>query len=113
MLKRIIGISSVAGLRGRKSNYFYGSTKSGFHQFLFGLRQELSERGIIVQACTPGFVKTKMTSHLELPKIANLPSEIAKSLLKNTSTFEIYPNFKWKIISSLIKILPEIFVSKL
>lgn len=113
MLKRIIGISSVAGLRGRKSNFFYGSTKSGFHQFLFGLRQELSERGIIVQACTPGFVKTKMTSHLELPKIANSPSDIAISIIKNTQPFEIYPSFKWKIISQLVKFLPEKIVKNI
>lgn len=112
-LNRIIGISSIAGLRGRKSNFYYGSTKAAFHQFLFGLRQQLSERNIIVQSCTPGFVETKMTKHIELPKIANTPYEIARSIIKNKSKFEIYPNLKWILIGYLVKFLPEFIIKKI
>lgn len=47
-LERIIGLSSLSGVRGRKSNFIYGSTKSAFTQYLAGLRQELSSRNIKV-----------------------------------------------------------------
>ena len=102
-LKRVIGISSIAGLRGRKSNFLYGSTKSGFHQYLFGLRQLLSDKGISVQAITPGFVKTKMTAKLTINKSANHPDEIAKSIINTTKKFEIYPNLFWRLISLVVK----------
>lgn len=102
-LKRIIGMSSIAGLRGRKSNFIYGSTKSGFHQYLFGLRQLLSDRGIIVQAITPGFVNTKMTKMLKINRTANQPEEIAKLIINGDDRFEVYPNWFWKIISLVVK----------
>jgi NADP-dependent 3-hydroxy acid dehydrogenase YdfG len=112
-LKRIIGISSIAGLRGRKQNFYYGSTKSALHQFLFGLRQKLCDRDIVVQSCTPGFVETKMTNHLKLSQIANKPNEIAISIMETHSKFEIYPNFRWRIIGALVKYLPEFLIKKI
>ena len=54
-----------------------------------------------------------MTSKLELPKIANLPSEIAISVFKKSRSFEIFPNTKWKIIGQLIKFLPEKIVKNI
>jgi len=102
-LKRIIGMSSIAGLRGRKTNFIYGSTKSGFHQYLFGLRQLLSERSISVQAITPGFVRTKMTQKLKINKTANQPDEIAQLIIDAHNKFEIYPNLFWKLISLVVK----------
>lgn len=113
-LEKIIGVSSIAGLRGRKSNFMYGASKAGFHAYLFGLRQELKEKGIVVQAITPGFVDTKMTQHLILPNNAVKPAVIAKALFQsNKNAFEIYPNLYWKLIGNLIKILPEFVISKL
>jgi NADP-dependent 3-hydroxy acid dehydrogenase YdfG len=46
-LERIIGLSSLSGVRGRKSNFVYGSTKSAFTQYLAGLRQELASRKLL------------------------------------------------------------------
>lgn len=112
-LKKIIGLSSIAALRGRKSNFIYGSSKAGFHAYLFGLRQELKSKGILVQAVTPGFVTTKMTAHLTQPNNAVAPATIAKKLLGNHQGFELYPNFYWKIIGNLVKILPEFIIAKL
>ncbi len=112
-LQRIIGMSSVAGLRGRKSNFQYGSAKSGFHQYLFGLRQDLKERGIAVQAITPGFVNTKMTAHLPLKRTANSPEEVASALMRNTKSFEVYPNLFWRIIGMVVKYAPEFIIRKL
>jgi decaprenylphospho-beta-D-ribofuranose 2-oxidase len=112
-LERIIGLSSIAALKGRKSNYFYGSSKSGFHQYLFGLRQDLRNRNILVQAITPGVVNTKMTKDVLKPKISINPDIVASSILNANTSFEIYPNFIWKVIGNLIKILPEKLISKL
>jgi decaprenylphospho-beta-D-erythro-pentofuranosid-2-ulose 2-reductase len=63
----IIGISSVAGDRGRMSNYIYGSAKAGFTAYLSGLRSRLSKSGVKVITVKPGFVATRMTDNLNLP----------------------------------------------
>ncbi len=112
-LSRIIGLSSIAGLRGRNSNFIYGSTKAGFHQYLFGLRQRLKSRKILVQAITPGFVKTKMTANLSLNKLANTPDDIARSILKESRSFEVYPNLFWKLLSIVLKNAPEFIIKRL
>ena len=113
-LERVIGISSIAGLRGRKANYMYGSTKAAFYTYLFGLRQSLRERGIVVQAVTPGFVVTKMTAHLSVPGNAVSAKKVGESIVKYThKRFEIYPNLYWRIIGQLVKILPEFMIAKI
>lgn len=112
-LNRIIGITSIAGLRGRKSNFIYGSTKSAFHQYLFGLRQSLKANNILVQAITPGFVNTKMTKNLPTNKLANSPEQVAKSIFTNNKSFEVYPNYFWWFLSKIIKFSPEFIISKL
>jgi FAD/FMN-containing dehydrogenase/NADP-dependent 3-hydroxy acid dehydrogenase YdfG len=112
-LKRIIGMSSIAGLRGRKSNFIYGCTKSGFHQYLFGLRQLMSDRDILVQAITPGFVKTKMTQKLKITKAANHPGEIASLIFNFNNKFEIYPSLFWRLISIVVKNGPYTIIKKI
>lgn len=112
-LKRIIGMSSIAALKGRKSNYYYGATKAGFHQFLFGLRQDLSDKGVTVQAISPGVVRTKMTKDVPVSKVECTPEDIAKSIMKESNKFEVYPNFFWWAISRVIKWAPEFIIKKL
>lgn len=112
-LERIIGISSIAGLRGRKSNFMYGSAKAGFHQYLFGLKQELKNSNIVVQAVTPGFVNTKMTKDIPKNKLANSAEQVAQSIISNRKSFEIYPNYFWWCLSKIIKYAPEFIISKL
>src|SRR5215218_1435078 len=74
----IIGISSVAGNRGRQSNYIYGSAKAGFTAYLSGLRNAMFKRGVHVMTVLPGFVYTKMTEHLQLPKpLTAQPADVA------------------------------------
>ena len=112
-LTKVIGISSIAGIRGRKSNFMYGSTKAAFHQYLFGLRQKLQANSVIVQSVTPGAVKTKMTAHLKLPFFASSPNDIARSIYNAKNKFQIYPNFIWRIISIVVKFAPTKIVSLL
>jgi len=112
-LKRIIGITSIAGVRGRKSNFMYGSTKSGFISYLFGLSQQLKERGVVVQSIAPGSVKTKMTAHLKLPFFASSPEEVANIIYSQRKKFQVYPSFIWSCIALLVRFAPRVIVSKL
>ena len=113
-LERIIGLSSLSGVRGRKSNFIYGSTKSAFTQYLAGLRQELSSRNIIVNVLVSGYINTKINAGLELNKnLLMEPNYVAKHIVNAGNSFSIVPNFKWKIIYYILKVLPEKLVAKL
>ena len=63
----LVGVSSVAGERGRATNYVYGSAKAGFTAFLSGLRSRLAASGAHVVTVKPGFVRTRMTDGMDLP----------------------------------------------
>ena len=113
-LERIIGLSSLSGVRGRKSNFIYGSTKAAFTQYLAGLRQELAERKIIVNVLVIGYINTKINEGLELNQSLIMePDYVAKFVVNAGNSFTIVPNWKWKIIYFILKILPESLVAKL
>ena len=106
----IVGISSVAGERGRSSNYIYGSSKSGFTEFLSGLRNRFSKSNINVITILPGYVETKMTLGMKLPKFLTAsPMEVAdtiKNAIERKRTV-VYVRPIWRIIMIIIKIIPE------
>ena len=82
----LVGISSVAGDRGRASNYWYGSAKSGFKEFLSGLRQRMQSSGVKVLTVKPGFVRTAMTANLNLPPaLTSTPEKTASDILRAVS----------------------------
>ncbi|CAD0221696.1 SDR family NAD(P)-dependent oxidoreductase [Chryseobacterium sp. JV274] len=113
-LERIIGLSSLSGVRGRKSNFVYGSTKAAFTQFLAGLRQELASRKIIVNALVIGYIRTKINEGLALNESLIMePDYVAKYIVNAGNSFTIVPNFKWKIIYYILKLLPEGLAAKL
>ena len=113
-LERIIGLSSLSGVRGRKSNFIYGSTKAAFTQYLAGLRQYLFSRNIQVNVIVAGYIRTKMTKGLDLPESLILePSYIASAVVGAGKGFTIVPGFKWKIIYWILKLLPEQLAAKL
>lgn len=113
-LERIIGLSSLSGVRGRKSNFIYGSTKSAFTQYLAGLRQYLFPRKIIVNVIVAGYIRSKMTAGLTLPESLLMePSFIARAIVNAGNGFAIVPGFKWKIIYRILKLLPEGLAAKL
>ena len=106
----IIGISSVAGDRGRGSNYIYGSSKSAFTAYLSGLRNRLYKSGVFVITVKPGFIKTKMTKNLNLPKILTIsPDEVSNAIIKSIKKKKnlIYTKSFWKWIMLIIKSIPE------
>lgn len=106
----IVGISSVAGERGRQSKLIYGSAKAAFTTYLSGLRNLAYRSGVHVLTVKPGFVQTKMTEELNLPKhLTASPEEVAEAIFKGIQKKEntIYVKWFWKYIMLNIKLIPE------
>ena len=113
-LERIVGLSSLSGVRGRKSNFVYGSTKSAFTTYLAGLRQELSSRNIKVNVFVLGYIRSKINEGLQLNQSLMMePDYVAKKIVNVGNSFVHVPNFKWKAIYLILKNLPESLVAKL
>ena len=113
-LERIVGLSSLSGVRGRKSNFVYGSTKSAFTTYLAGLRQELSPRNIKVNVFVLGYIRSKINEGLQLNQSLMMePDYVAKKIVNVGNSFVNVPNFKWKVIYLILKNLPESLVAKL
>ena len=106
----MVGISSVAGDRGRKSNYIYGSAKAALTTYLSGLRNRLYDAQVHVLTVKPGFVATKMTEGMDLPeKLTAQPEEVAEDIYnaqqKNKNV--LYTKWIWKWMMLIIKMIPE------
>lgn len=111
----IVGISSVAGDRGRASNYIYGSSKAAFSAYLSGLRHRLFKSGVHVMTVKPGFVATKMTEGLDLPaKLTATPQEVAQAVFDGVSKRKpvIYVKWMWRYIMLIIIHLPGFIFNK-
>ena len=111
----IVGISSVAGLRGRQSNFIYGSAKAGFSAYLSGLRNKAFPNNVHVMTVLPGFVNTKMTMNLNLPKMLTANPELVgkvvfESLKKKRNT--VYVKWFWRWIMLIIIMIPEFIFKK-
>ncbi|MCC6636744.1 MAG: SDR family oxidoreductase [Ignavibacteriaceae bacterium] len=110
----IIGISSVAGDRGRMKNYIYGAAKAGFTAYLSGLRQRLSRKGVEVLSVQPGFINTKMLQGVETPKpLTAEPEQVAKMIYNGfrSKKHVIYTPGYWRVIMFIVRSIPErIFV---
>ncbi|MEQ8470492.1 MAG: SDR family oxidoreductase [Marinoscillum sp.] len=112
----IIGISSVAGDRGRQSNLMYGSAKAAFTAYLSGLRNRMHQFGVHVMTVKPGFVDTRMTRGLDLPpSLTATPPQVAAAIIKGLKRKqdEIYVLGVWRYIMLVIKIIPEHFFKRL
>lgn len=112
----IIGVSSVAGDRGRQSNFIYGSAKAAFTAYLSGLRNYLFEKKVHVLTVKPGFMATKMTEGLPLnPKLTATPKRAAeciyKAFKKQKNVAYVLPI--WGIIMLIIRNIPEFIFKKL
>ena len=113
--KIILGISSVAGDRGRATNFHYGAAKSAFTVFLSGLRQKLSKSKITIITVSLGFVDTKMTKDEKISNLLNTkPEIIAKKIIISIEKSKlIYIPLQWRIIMTIIKLIPENIFKKL
>ena len=112
----IVGISSVAGDRGRGSNYLYGSAKAGLTAYLSGLRNRMDRVGVSVITVKPGFVDTRMTEGLDLPPLLTAqPAAVAEDVFAAVKHNKdvIYTRWFWRWIMVVIKLLPEKVFKKL
>jgi short-subunit dehydrogenase len=112
----LVGISSVAGERGRQSNFMYGSAKAGFTAYLSGLRNWLYPHGVHVLTVKPGFIYTRMTAGLKLPALLTAtPAQVSASIKKAVDRKKnvIYTKWFWRYIMMVIKLIPEGIFKKL
>ncbi|WP_028324555.1 SDR family oxidoreductase [Desulfatirhabdium butyrativorans] len=106
----IVAIGSVAGLRGRKSNYHYGAAKAALGVFLSGLRNRLHPAGVRVMTVLPGFLQTKMTQGMPLPALLTTSPNKAAALIhaawKKQKDIAYIPGW-WRWIMLVIRMIPE------
>lgn len=112
----IIALSSVAGDRGRQSNFIYGSAKAAFTAYLSGLRNYLFSKKVHVMTVKPGFMETKMTEGLPLnPFLTASPKQAAEHIYKAYKKQKnvVYVLPIWAIIMLIIKHIPEFVFKKM
>jgi decaprenylphospho-beta-D-erythro-pentofuranosid-2-ulose 2-reductase len=106
----IAAITSVAGDRGRGSNYVYGAAKGALNVFLQGLRGRLYRSKVRVLTIKPGPVKTPMTSSLPQEKMFADPADVAEDIcraLENPSKEVLYTPRYWRYVMAGLKLVPE------
>ncbi len=106
----LVGVSSVAGDRGRASNCVYGSAKAGFSAYLSGLRNRLAASGVHVVTVKPGYVRTRMTDGMDLPApLAATPDEVADAVVRAVRRRRdvIYVRPIWRWIMLVVRVIPE------
>jgi len=111
----ICTISSVAGDRGRQSNYLYGAAKAGLSVYLQGLRNRLFTAGVKVITVKPGFVDTRMTYGRSGLFLVASPEKVAKGIYKAIVKGEavVYVPWFWRPIMLLVQLIPEAIFKRL
>lgn len=111
----IAAITSVAGDRGRQSNYTYGATKAAVTTFLSGLRNRLYKANVHVLTIKPGFVDTPMTSDFDKGLLWATPDRVARGIYKGIAKKAdmIYVPLFWRWIMFVIRLLPECIFKRL
>ncbi len=112
----IIAVASVAGEKGRKSNYTYGASKSALITYLSGLRNRLYINNVNVMTIIPGYVKTKMIKDIDTPSLlTSTPEAIGKIIYKNHKKGKdiVYAPRYWRYIMWILSIIPERIFKKL
>jgi decaprenylphospho-beta-D-erythro-pentofuranosid-2-ulose 2-reductase len=105
----IVVLSSVAGERGRRSNFVYGSSKAGLDVFCQGLADRLHGSGVHLLVVRPGFVRSKMTSHLDAAPLSTTPGKVAAATLcglrQGRETVWVPAQLRW--VMSALRHLPR------
>ena len=108
-------ISSVAGDRGRKSNYVYGASKGALNIFLDGVRNRIDRSGVHVLTIKPGFVATPMTAHLPQNALFATPAKVAAGIFKAVEKRKdvVYVPAFWALIMLILRMIPRRIFKKL
>ncbi len=112
----IMGISSVAGERGRAGNLIYGSAKAAFSTYIDGLRNYLFSSGVHVGTIKPGYVRTKMIEGQNTPRfLTATPDQAAKAVWKayKGKRSTVYILARWRLIMFILKLIPEFIFKRL
>lgn len=111
----LVAVTSVAGDRGRASNFVYGSGKAGLSAFCSGLGQALAPHGVVVVDVRPGFVATKMTNHLSQGPLFVSPDAVARGIVRaiHRESPVVYLPWFWRFIMGIIVHLPARLFRKL
>ena len=110
----IVVISSVAGDRGRQSNYVYGTAKGAVTIFLQGLRQRLHKSGVQVLTIKPGFVDTPMTAEFKKGLLWAKPETLAHCIVRAVKrrTDVTYAPSYWRWIMAVVRSIPEVLFKR-
>lgn len=107
----IVGVTSVAGDRGRQSNYVYGSAKGGLALFLQGLRNRLHASGVRVITVKPGFIDTRMIFGIVQSPLTVGPERVgravARAVRRGAGRSVVYVPWFWRWIMLVIRMIPE------
>lgn len=108
-------ISSVAGDRGRKSNYVYGASKGGLNIFLDGVRNRIDRAGVQVLTIKPGFVATPMTAHLAKNALFAQPAQVGKEIIRAIEKHKdvVYVPAFWGWIMLAVRSIPRRIFKKM
>jgi short-subunit dehydrogenase len=108
-------ITSVAGVRGRRSNYVYGAAKAAVSTFLEGLRSRMGDAGVSVVDIRPGFVDTPMTAHLPKNALFATAASVGERVYRAMGTGEavVYTPWFWRWIALVIQLIPRSIFAKL
>ncbi len=111
----IVGISSVAGDVGRRSNYFYGAAKGGLTLYLQGLRARLFPAGVRVLTVKPGFVDTPMTYGRPGLFLVATPEKVGRKIVGALEAGRevIYVPWFWRYVMLVLKLAPEVLLKRL
>jgi decaprenylphospho-beta-D-erythro-pentofuranosid-2-ulose 2-reductase len=111
----VCAISSVAGDRGRQSNYLYGSTKAALDAYLEGMRVRLAKAGVPVLTVKPGFVDTRMTWGLKGMFLVASPEHVARDIHRAIRRKKnvIYTPWFWAGIMAIIRNIPRFIFKKM
>jgi short-subunit dehydrogenase len=111
----ICAISSVAGDRGRQSNYLYGAAKGGLSTFLQGLRNRLFPAHVKVITVKPGFVDTRMTYGRSGLLLVASPERVAKGIYRAIGKGKdvVYLPWFWRFIMVVVRSIPEAIFKRL
>jgi decaprenylphospho-beta-D-erythro-pentofuranosid-2-ulose 2-reductase len=108
-------LTSVAGDRGRASNYVYGASKAAVSTFVSGLRVRLASHGVSVVDIKPGPIETAMTAHMKKGLLFSKPNKIAPLIVRamDKNLAVSYVPGIWCWIMSVIRNLPDFVFKKL
>jgi short-subunit dehydrogenase len=111
----IAAITSIAGVRGRRSNYVYGAAKAAVSTFLEGLRGRMGDAGVSVVDIRPGFVDTPMTAHLPKNPLFATAARVGKRVYRAITSGDavVYTPWFWRWIALALQLIPRSVFLKL